>query len=29
MTDKPFGVNLTIMPTVNPVPYDEYRQRGD
>jgi NAD(P)H-dependent flavin oxidoreductase YrpB (nitropropane dioxygenase family) len=25
MTDKPFGVNLTILPTVNPVPYDEYR----
>ena len=26
MTEKPFGVNLTILPTVNPVPYDEYRQ---
>jgi nitronate monooxygenase len=26
MTDKPFGVNLTILPTLNPVPYDEYRQ---
>ncbi|MGW9131903.1 NAD(P)H-dependent flavin oxidoreductase [Streptomyces sp. NPDC055681] len=26
MTDKLFGVNLTILPTVNPVPYDEYRQ---
>lgn len=25
MTDKPFGVNLTLLPTVNPVPYDEYR----
>ena len=25
MTDKPFGVNLTILPTVRPVPYDEYR----
>jgi nitronate monooxygenase len=25
LTDKPFGVNLTILPTVNPVPYDEYR----
>ncbi|MFD9733189.1 NAD(P)H-dependent flavin oxidoreductase [Umezawaea sp. NPDC059074] len=24
-TDKPFGVNLTILPTVVPVPYDEYR----
>ena len=26
MTDKPFGVNLTVLPTINPVPYDEYRQ---
>ena len=26
MTDKPFGVNLTFLPTINPVPYDEYRQ---
>jgi NADH:quinone reductase (non-electrogenic) len=26
MTDKPFGVNLTIMPSINPPPYDEYRQ---
>lgn len=25
LTDKPFGVNLTILPTVTPVPYDEYR----
>lgn len=25
LTDKPFGVNLTIFPTLNPVPYDEYR----
>ncbi|HEY9314778.1 MULTISPECIES: NAD(P)H-dependent flavin oxidoreductase [Nocardiaceae] len=24
MTDRPFGVNLTILPTVKPVPYDEY-----
>ncbi len=24
-TDKPFGVNLTILPTIDPVPYDEYR----
>ena len=24
--DKPFGVNLTILPTINPPPYDEYRQ---
>lgn len=26
MTDKPFGVNITILPTIDPVPYDEYRQ---
>lgn len=26
MTDQGFGVNLTILPTVKPVPYDEYRQ---
>ena len=26
MTDQPFGVNLTILPTIKPVPYDEYRQ---
>ncbi|RYI98959.1 MAG: nitronate monooxygenase [Actinomycetales bacterium] len=26
LTDKPFGVNLTILPTINPVPYDEYRR---
>ena len=25
LTDKPFGVNLTILPTINPVPYDDYR----
>ncbi|MEQ9642444.1 MAG: nitronate monooxygenase family protein [Alphaproteobacteria bacterium] len=24
MTDQPFGVNLTILPTLRPVPYDEY-----
>ena len=24
MTDKPFGVNLTILPTAQPVPYDAY-----
>ena len=24
LTAKPFGVNLTILPTINPVPYDEY-----
>ncbi|MGM7671675.1 NAD(P)H-dependent flavin oxidoreductase [Microbacterium sp. A93] len=26
LTDKPFGVNLTIMPSINPPPYDEYRR---
>ena len=26
LTDKPFGVNLTILPAINPPPYDEYRQ---
>ncbi|GAC1637170.1 MAG: nitronate monooxygenase family protein [Mycobacterium sp.] len=26
MTHKPFGVNLTILPTIDPPPYDEYRQ---
>ena len=26
MTDRPFGVNLTILPTIKPVPYDEYAQ---
>ncbi|WP_311209144.1 MULTISPECIES: nitronate monooxygenase [unclassified Aeromicrobium] len=25
LTDGPFGVNLTILPTREPVPYDEYR----
>ncbi|GHF61930.1 NAD(P)H-dependent flavin oxidoreductase [Seohaeicola zhoushanensis] len=25
MTDRPFGVNLTLLPTINPIPYDEYR----
>jgi NAD(P)H-dependent flavin oxidoreductase YrpB (nitropropane dioxygenase family) len=25
MTDKPFGVNLTILPTITPPPYAEYR----
>lgn len=25
MTDRPFGVNLTILPTIKPIPYDEYR----
>jgi nitronate monooxygenase len=25
LTDRPFGVNLTLLPTIRPVPYDEYR----
>ena len=25
MTDKPFGVNLTLLPSLNKIPYDEYR----
>ncbi|WP_130802160.1 NAD(P)H-dependent flavin oxidoreductase [Acinetobacter ihumii] len=26
MTDKPFAVNLTFLPAINPPPYAEYRQ---
>jgi NAD(P)H-dependent flavin oxidoreductase YrpB (nitropropane dioxygenase family) len=26
LTDKPFGVNLTILPSVSPPPYAEYRK---
>ena len=26
MTNKPFAVNLTILPTIKPVPYQEYAQ---
>ena len=26
LTDQPFAVNLTIFPTINSPPYDEYRQ---
>lgn len=26
LTDRPFGVNLTILPAINRPPYDEYRQ---
>ena len=26
LTDKPFGVNLTILPSIKPPPYVEYRQ---
>lgn len=25
MTDKPFGVNLTFLPTLKPIPYEAYR----
>jgi NADH:quinone reductase (non-electrogenic) len=25
-TDKPIGVNMTILPSLNPIPYDEYRR---
>jgi nitronate monooxygenase len=26
LTDRPFGVNLTILPAINPPPYAEYRR---
>ena len=26
LTDKPFGVNLTLLPSLNPIPYDDYRR---
>ena len=26
LTDSPFGVNLTILPSITPPPYEEYRQ---
>ncbi|WP_317932258.1 nitronate monooxygenase family protein [Halioxenophilus sp. WMMB6] len=26
LTDQPFGINLTILPTIKPVPYAEYAQ---
>src|SRR5690606_16238133 len=26
MTDRPFGVNLTMLPAIKPPPYEEYRQ---
>lgn len=26
LTDRPFGVNFTILPSIAPPPYDEYRQ---
>lgn len=25
LTDRPFGLNLTTLPSINPPPYDEYR----
>ncbi|MET0954090.1 MAG: nitronate monooxygenase [Aeromicrobium sp.] len=25
LTDEPFGVNLTILPSIKPPPYEEYR----
>jgi len=24
LTDKPFGINVTLLPTIKPVPYEEY-----
>lgn len=26
LTDQPFGVNLTLLPSINPIPYDDYRE---
>lgn len=26
LTDKPFGVNMTLLPSINPIPYDDYRE---
>ncbi len=26
LTDKPFGVNLTLLPSINPIPYVDYRE---
>lgn len=26
LTDKPFGVNLTLLPSLNKIPYDDYRE---
>src|SRR6201987_3067827 len=26
LTEKPFGVNRTLLPSLNPIPYDEYRR---
>lgn len=26
LTDQPFGVNMTLLPSINPIPYDDYRE---
>ena len=26
LTDQPYGVNLTLLPSINPIPYDDYRE---
>ena len=26
LTSKPFGINLTLLPSINPIPYDDYRE---
>lgn len=26
LTDQPFGVNLTLLPSIKPIPYDDYRE---
>jgi nitronate monooxygenase len=26
LTGRPFGVNLTLLPSINPIPYDDYRE---
>ena len=28
MTDKPFGINLTLLPSIKPPPYEEYCRAG-
>ena len=27
LTSKPFGINLTLLPSINPIPYDDYREQ--
>ena len=29
MTDRPFGVNLTVLPSIKPPPYEEYVKAKD